>query len=163
MEWMKKGIPYIIIILVVILIRTFIVTPVRVDGTSMYPTLKNKDIILLKKYDHSYQYGDIVILNYKNARLVKRIIGVPGDFVEIMDGELYINQKKVDDPYSSITADFSLTKLGYTKIPDGYYFVMGDNRSASSDSRMIGLIKRNDILGTASFRIFPFNAFGTVH
>lgn len=162
MEWIKKGFPYVIIILVVILIRTFIVTPVRVDGTSMYPTLKNKDIILLKKYDQNYQYGDIVILNYMKTKLVKRVIGVPGDSIEIVDGTLYINMKKVDDPYSSITADFSLLQLGYTEVPEGYYFVMGDNRKASSDSRMIGLIKKSDILGTASFRIFPFNSFGSV-
>ena len=162
MEWIKRCIPYVVIILVVILTRTFIVTPVRVDGTSMYPTLKDKDIILLKKYDQNYQYRDIVILNYMKTKLVKRIIGVPGDSIEVVDGKLYINMKKVDDPYSSITADFSLLELGYSKIPEGYYFVMGDNRSASSDSRMIGLIKKSDILGTASFRIFPFNAFGSV-
>ena len=162
MEWIKRCIPYVVIILVVILTRTFIVTPVRVEGTSMYPTLKDKDIILLKKYDQNYQYGDIVILNYMKTKLVKRIIGVPGDSIEVVDGKLYINMKKVDDPYSSITADFSLLELGYSKIPEGYYFVMGDNRSASSDSRMIGLIKKSDILGTASFRIFPFNAFGSV-
>ena len=162
MEWIKRCIPYVVIILVVILTRTFIVTPVRVDGTSMYPTLKDKDIILLKKYDQNYQYGDIVILNYMKTKLVKRIIGVPGDSIEVVDGKIYINMKKVDDPYSSITADFSLLELGYSKIPEGYYFVMGDNRSASSDSRMIGLIKKSDILGTASFRIFPFNAFGSV-
>lgn len=163
MEWIKKGIPYIIIILIVILVRTFIITPVRVDGTSMYPTLKNKDIMLLKKYDHNYQYGDIVILNYKKARLVKRVIGTPGDYIEIKDGKLYINKKEVNDPYSNITSNFSLSQLGYQKIPDGYYFVMGDNRGASSDSRMIGLIKKSDILGTTSFRIFPFSTFGTVH
>ncbi len=163
MEWIKKGIPYVIIILAVVLIRAFIVTPVRVDGISMYPTLKDKDIILLKKYDHNYQYGDIVILNYMKSKLVKRIIGVPGDSIEIVDGKLYINRKKVNDPYSSITADFSLIQLGYSEVPEGYYFVMGDNRGASSDSRMIGLIKKDDILGTASFRIFPFNSFGSIH
>lgn len=96
------------------------------------------------------------------TKLVKRVIGVPGDSIEIVDGKLYINMKKVDDPYSSITADFSLLQLGYTEVPEGYYFVMGDNRKASSDSRMIGLIKKSDILGTASFRIFPFNSFGLV-
>lgn len=162
MEWIKKGIPYVLIILSVIFIRAFVVTPVRVDGTSMYPTLKNKDIILLKKYDQNYQYGDIVILNYMNSKLVKRIIGVPGDSIEFVNGKLYINSKIVDDPYSSITADFSLKQLGYSKIPEGYYFVMGDNRSASSDSRMIGLIQKRDILGTASVRIFPFSRFGMV-
>lgn len=162
MKWLKKSIPYLIIFILVILIRTFIITPVRVDGVSMYPTLKNKDIIIVKKYDKKYQYGDIVILNYGNSKLVKRIIGVPGDFVEIKKGTLYINRQKVEDPYSALTNDFSLEQLGYEKIPDDYYFVMGDNRQFSSDSRMIGLIQKKDIQGVTSFRLFPFNHFGTV-
>lgn len=162
MEWIKRGIPYLIIILVVVFLRMFIITPVTVDGRSMYPTLKDKDIILLKKHDHKYEYGDIVILNYLNTRLVKRIIGLPNDHIKIEKGVLYINGKKVKDDYSSLTYDFDLKELGYNKIPEGYYFVMGDNRKASSDSRVIGLIKKSDILGTARFRIFPFQNFGII-
>lgn len=162
MEWMKKILPYIGIIIIVVLIRTFIITPVRVDGESMYPTLKNNDIIMLKKYDKKYQYGDIVILKYRNTRLVKRIIGVPKDHVKVKNKKLYINGKKVNDPYSNITNDFLLEDFGYSKIPDDYYFVMGDNRTNSADSRAIGLIKKSDILGITNFRIFPFNHIGTI-
>lgn len=158
MEWIKKFLPYIVIIIVVVLIRTFIITPVRVDGSSMYPTLKNKDIIMLKKYNKQYQYGDIVILNYHNSKLVKRIIGVPKDKIKYSNGELFINGKKVEDPYSKITKDFELGQ----EIPEGYYFVMGDNRNNSTDSRIIGLIKKEQILGTTSFRIFPLNHIGTI-
>lgn len=161
-KWIKDILPYIIIIVIALLIRTFLVTLVRVDGTSMDPTLKNNDIIVLKKYDKKYQYGDIVILNYMDTKLVKRIIGLPGEHIKVANGKLYVNGKKVDDPYSQLTNDFYLENLGYDKIPKGYYFVMGDNRKASSDSRMIGLIKESDILGTVSFRIFPFNHIGTV-
>lgn len=127
----------------------------------MYPTLKNNDIIMLKKYDKKYQYGDIVILKYRNTRLVKRIIGVPKDHVKVKNKKLYINGKKVNDPYSNITNDFLLEDFGYSKIPDDYYFVMGDNRTNSADSRAIGLIKKSDILGITNFRIFPFNHIGT--
>lgn len=162
MKWIKACIPYFVIILAVVLLRTFIVTPVQVDGSSMFPTLKDHDIILLKKYDKKYKYGDIVILNYLDSKLVKRIIGVPGDLIEVIDGTLYINQKKINDPYSHLTSDFSLKQLGYDKIPSDYYFVMGDNRAASSDSRMIGLIKKSDILGTTSFRLFPFTSIGKI-
>lgn len=162
MEWIKKIAPYLIIIVVVVLIRTFLITPVRVDGSSMYPTLKNNDIILLKKYDKNYQYGDIVILNYLDTKLVKRIIGIPGDKILVSKGILYINGKKVEDPYSNLTEDFELKDFGYEKIPEGYYFVMGDNRTASSDSRIIGCIKEEDILGTTNIRIFPLNRLGSV-
>ncbi len=162
MEWIKKLLPYIGIVIVVILIRTFIITPVRVDGESMYPTLKNNDIMMLKKYDKKYQYKNIVILKYGNTRLVKRIIGVPGDHIKVNNGKLYINGKKTNDLYSNITNDFSLEDFGYSKIPQDYYFVMGDNRTNSTDSRTIGLIKKSDILGTTNFRIFPFNHIGTI-
>ena len=153
MNRIKNLLPYIVIIIVVILMRTFIITPVKVDGSSMVPTLKNNDILLLKKYDKDYKYGDIVILKYGKANLVKRIIGVPGD---------YINEKEIEDPYSKITNNFNLSDYGYNKIPKDYYFVMGDNRTASSDSRIIGLIKKSDILGTTNFRIFPFSSIGKV-
>ena len=162
MNRIKNLLPYIVIIIVVILMRTFIITPVKVDGSSMVPTLKNNDILLLKKYDKDYKYGDIVILKYGKANLVKRIIGVPGDSIRITNGILYINEKEIEDPYSKITNNFNLSDYGYNKIPKDYYFVMGDNRTASSDCRIIGLIKKSDILGTTNFRIFPFSSIGKV-
>lgn len=162
MKWIKSIAPYLIIIVIVVLIRTFIITPVTVDGSSMYPTLKDNDVLLLKKYDHHYQYGDIVILKHSKSRLVKRIIGVPGDDIKVSNQKLYINGEEVNDPYSYLTYDFSLKDFGYNKIPENYYFVMGDNRSASSDSRVLGLIQKSDILGTTNFRIFPFNHIGKI-
>lgn len=162
MKWIKSITPYFIIIVLVVFIRTFIITPVTVDGSSMYPTLKDHDVLLLKKYDHHYQYGEIVILKYSNSRLVKRIIGVPGDDIKVESGKLYINGKEVNDPYSHLTYDFSLKNFGYDKIPEDYYFVMGDNRRASSDSRVLGFIKKSDILGTTNFRIFPFDHIGKI-
>lgn len=158
MEWIKKILPYIGIIIAVVFIRSFIITPVRVDGSSMDPTLKDKDIIMLKKYDKKYQYGDIVILNYQNSKLVKRIIGLPKDKIKYANGQLFVNGKKVIDPYSDITKNFELEQ----EIPENYYFVMGDNRNNSTDSRVIGFIKKEEILGTASFRIFPLNHIGKI-
>jgi len=159
---MKEFIPYIVIVAVVIFIRAFIVTPVRVDGISMEPTLKDNDILMLKRYDRSYEYGDIVILNYGDSKLVKRIIGIPGDSLKYKNGKLYINGKKQKDSFSVVTSDFNLNELGYEEIPEGYYFVLGDNRMSSSDSRMIGLIKENDIIGTTTLRIFPLTHLGFV-
>lgn len=161
MKIFKELLSYLIIILVVIIVRTFIVTPVKVDGTSMYPTLNDKDILLLKKYDNSIERFDIVVIKYGNSKLVKRVIGLPGESVKISNNNLYINHSMVDDIDLDVrTDDFSISELGYDVIPNNHYFVMGDNRNNSTDSRIIGLIKKDDIIGISDFRIFPFNKIG---
>jgi signal peptidase I len=159
MKILKEIIPYIVIIIVVVLIRTFIATPVLVNGSSMYPTLKNNELLLLKKYDSSYKRYDIVVLNYKNEKLIKRVIGLPGEIVEYKDGILYIDGKKTEDEFSSITSDFKSSELITGSIPEGYYLVMGDNRKNSIDSRTIGLINEDDINGVTNFSLWPFGTF----
>lgn len=156
---------YVIIVIVVVLFRTFIATPVKVDGSSMDSTLKNNDILILNKLDKSYDRFDIVVIKYGKTKLVKRVIGLPGENIEYKDNELYINGKKLEDKSISRTADFSLNDLyNKDKIPDGYYFVMGDNRANSLDSRseLVGLINKKDIIGTTRIRLFPFNKIGIV-
>lgn len=161
-KFFKATIPYIIIVIVVALIRTFIVTPVQVEGLSMYSTLDDKEVLLLKKYDKSYDRFDIVVFNYNGTKLIKRVIGLPGETVSYKDNELYINDKYVDEYFlnGQETYDFDLEELGYDKIPKGYYFVMGDNRDNSTDSRIIGLVSASEIEGTTNFAIFPFDRFG---
>ena len=157
MKFIKSIVPYVIILITVILIRTFIVTPVSVDGSSMYPNLKDGNILLLKKFDKSYKRFDIVVLNYGKDRLVKRIIGLPGEHVEYRNSKLYINGQEVEEPMiNAYTSNFKLEDIGYDKIPDDYYFVVGDNRGISKDSRIIGLIRKKDIIGTTSFSLWPF-------
>ncbi|MBE6159767.1 MAG: signal peptidase I [Lactobacillales bacterium] len=159
-NFIKELIPYVIIIVVVVLIRMFIVTPVQVDGNSMYPTLKDNEILLLKKYDQKYKRFDIVVLNYNNSKLIKRIIGLPGEHIEYKDNKLYVNGKYVKERFkrNTETSDFEIDK----KIPKGYYFVMGDNRDNSTDSRMIGFISKNDLEGVSDIALFPFDRFGSV-
>lgn len=159
MNFIKTILPYLIIVVVVIFIRTFILTPVIVSGTSMNDTLKNGELLLLKKYDKSFERFDIVVFDYGDSKLVKRIIGLPGETLEYKDGILYINGKETEDPFASSTKDFKLTDLNIDVIPEDYYFVMGDNRSNSSDSRIIGPISKDTINGTTSFSLWPF---GTV-
>ena len=161
----KEIVPYILVILLAILIRTFIASPVRVNGSSMYATLKEGDILLLNKIDKNYKRFDIVVINNNGTKLIKRIIGLPGENVEYKNNSLYINNKYVKDVSKEVTGDFSLEDLyGYKMIPKGYYFVMGDNRDGSSDSRdlRIGLIKKSDIKGKAKFRLWPLNKIGKV-
>lgn len=162
-KFIKELIPYVVIVIVVVLIRTFIVTPVQVDGESMYPTLLDNQLLLLKKYDHSYERFDIVVFKYNDSKLVKRVIGLPGETISYKDNILYINNKKIDNiSLDSYTYDFDLKELGFDTIPEGYYFVLGDNRTNSLDSRAIGLIPEDSILGVTNFSIFPFKRFGII-
>lgn len=157
MKIIKEIVPYVIITLVVIAIRMFIVSPVRVDGNSMYPTLKNGEYLILNKFDKSYERFDVVVLYHNKERLVKRIIGLPGDTLEYRDSKLYINGKEMKEKFVEVeTEDFKLSKTGYDKIPQGYYFVVGDNRGASMDSRVIGLINKRDIQGTIKIDVSGF-------
>lgn len=175
----KEILPYIIIFVVVVLIRTFIITPVTVVGSSMYPTLKDGEILLLSKISykvHDIDRFDVVVIK-EDDWIIKRIIGVPGDDVYYKDNQLYINDKLVEDKNANgITSDFDLYSIweaginegkkdfdeAFEKIPEGYYLVLGDNRRISKDSRDVGLIKEGEIKGKAVFRFWPLNKINTV-
>ena len=165
-NFFKELVPYVIIVFVVALIRTFVATPVRVNGDSMYPTLKDGEILVLNKLDTNYKHDDVVVALALNTKIIKRVIGLPGENVEYKDCKLYINGEEVKDYVEEcITEDFTLEDLyGYVTIPENYYFVMGDNRKASTDSRdyRVGLIKKDKILGKAVFRITPFKRMGSI-
>ena len=169
-KFLKELYPYVIIVVVVVLFRTFIATPVRVNGDSMYSTLNNGDILILNKLNKNYKRFDVVVISKKvngsKTKLVKRIIGLPGEKIEYKDNELYINDKKIEDVSTARTGNFNLKDLyNFETIPDNYYFVMGDNRNNSSDSRdyRIGLIKKEEIIGTTRIRLFPFNKIGKLN
>lgn len=159
MKVIKEVIPYIVIVVVVVLIRTFIITPVRVDGDSMKNTLKNGDILLLYKLS-SIDRFDIIVLDEEkdNEKIIKRVIGLPGETVAIKKGKIYINDKEIDDEYAyGETSDYNKVTLR-----DDEYFILGDNRLISKDSRYFGPIKENEIKGKIVFRLFPFTKIGTV-
>ena len=159
MKIIKEIRPYIVIVLVVVLIRTFIITPVRVDGDSMKNTLKNGDILLLYKLG-SINRLDIIVLDEEkdNEKIIKRVIGLPGETVAIKKGKIYINDKVIDDEYAyGETSDYDKVTL-----EDDEYFILGDNRLISKDSRYFGPIKKSEIKGKIVFRLFPFTKIGTV-
>ena len=151
--------PYIIIIVVVVLIRSFIATPVRVDGDSMNKTFKNGDILILYKLSKIERFDVIVLHEEKdNEKIIKRVIGMPGDTVAIKDGEIYINDEKINDEYAyGMTSDYDRITLKSDE-----YFILGDNRLISKDSRYFGPIKEKEIKGKVVFRIFPFSKFGKI-
>ncbi len=153
--------PYIIIILIVMIIRTFIATPIRVNGTSMEATLHNGETMILNKLGmktSGLKRWDIIVLKTKNSHLIKRIIALPGETIKYEDGKLYINNKEIEDKYSlTTTEDFE-----EITIPKEQYFVMGDNRYLSQDSRAIGPVNKSDIIGKTNIILFPLDRFGTV-
>lgn len=166
--FVKTLITYTLIIISVISIRIFIVDPVRVDGSSMNTTLSNGEIMLLNKIvykKNDIKRFDIVVVDEGDKHIIKRVIGLPGETIEYKDNKLYINGKELNDPYPSTeTDDFSITDIGHVKIPGNTYFVMGDNRANSLDSRYpsVGVVKKDIIIGRARFVIWPLNKFGKV-
>ena len=151
------------------LVKTFIVSFFIVEGVSMEPTLFNNEKVLVNKvaaWSGSVDHQDIVVIrDDENDRYyVKRIIGLPGEKVKIKDDTLYINDEQKDEPYlPDKQEEVDLLKINTTgdfevvKVPEDHYFVMGDNRMDSRDSRNgLGYIKESDIVGTGEYVIAPF-------
>lgn len=156
-KFVKEYLPYVLILLVIILLRIYVVTPVTVDGNSMNDTLYPNDLMLLFKVGNIERY-DIVVANHDNKKLIKRVIGMPNDKIKCVSGILYINNEEDTSGYGyGENIDFP----EYT-LKDDEYFLIGDNRSDSFDSRYFGPVKKEDIVGKANFIIFPFNRFGSI-
>lgn len=158
----KELIPYIVILVGVILIRSFLVTPVRVSGMSMYDTLNGGEIMLLFKQGNIERYkmvvADMIVDGKKDDTIIKRVYGLPGERIKCEKGIIYINDKKIEDNYGyGVTNDFKEVTL-----KEDEYFLLGDNREISLDSRYIGPVKRHDIEGTTSLVIWPFKKIGNI-
>lgn len=156
--FLKEYLPYIFILITVLLIKKFVVSPIKVNGESMMKTLHDGDIMILNIIDYRL-YGanrfDIVVVKEDNEYLIKRVIGLPGEKVTYKDNQLYINGKKIKDQYgSSKTENFTV------KVDKNKYFVMGDNRNNSMDSRVFGAFPKKAILGKTKLIIFPFSRSG---
>ena len=128
----KEILPYIVVIIAVILIRQFVITPIQVVGTSMKPNLIDGELMLLNKITYNFndiKRFDIVVVDYKDEALVKRVIGLPGEKIKYQDGKLYINDELVKENFKTNgkTEDYNITQTGYTTIPKDMYFIVGDN------------------------------------
>ena len=169
-EWAKA---IVIGMLIIILIRSLVVTNYSVSGQSMQPTLQNSDKVLVSKI--SYSIGDIdrldvlVFHSNNNEDYVKRIIGLPGDVITYYNDKLFINDKRVEEPFlqsydayqdsnDRLTENFTLQTLtGIMRIPPDSYFVLGDNRRQSLDSRYFQFVKKDDIVGEVVARYWPLD------
>jgi signal peptidase I len=153
---------------------SFAVQAVHVEGLSMYATLDNNDYLIANKIDyrlHPPQRGDIIILRpptNNSLDFIKRVIALPGEKLLIRDGLVYINGHKLDEPYlpeawTTLNNPPPWSVGDGAVIPANEYFVMGDNRNRSQDSRIFGPIGRDRIDGRAWFRIWPFDHFGNIY
>jgi signal peptidase I len=149
-----------------VLLSTFVLPTFRIYGQSMSPTLNEGDVVVATK-SASYARGDLVAFSYNNKVLAKRVIGCPGDWVDIdADGNVSVNDEPIDEPYLDPGAK-SLGQCDVSlpyQVPEDTYFVMGDKRFVSVDSRLtqVGCIPRDQILGRLALRVWPLGALGAV-
>lgn len=168
MDSIKKFIfdwvvPFVVAIILALLINKFLIFKILVPTSSMFPTIKPQDRIMATRVHNvkNLKTGDIVIFESKELgeTLIKRLIGLPGDTVQVMEnGSVLINNKKIDQSYVINKS----TKTGIFKVPENHYLFFGDNRSDSLDARYWKqpYISSSDIKGKAQFVIYPFNRVG---
>ena len=155
----------IVVAALAVLVATLWMPVLRIYGNSMVPTLEDGQIVISVK-SRSYQSGDIVAFYYGNKLLIKRYIAGPSDWVDVdEDGNVFVNQKELSEPYIQKKAYGETNiKLPY-QVPDERYFVMGDNRDVSIDSRntSVGCVSSEQMVGQVVFRIWPLSKFGPVY
>ncbi|MGI6183762.1 MAG: signal peptidase I [Candidatus Fimadaptatus sp.] len=151
-------------LLVVFLVRTYVFEPIVVDGPSMNETLYTGDRVFVTKFDYLLgepERGTVVICHYPNSRenYIKRVVGLPGETISIVDGVTYVDGEALKEDFIAHPAklDFGPLTLGADE-----YFVMGDNRGNSNDSRAVGPLKKSQIVGRVRYLFFPFDRTGTV-
>lgn len=164
--WLRDLMLSVVIAVVIIL---FLYQPVKVEGTSMMPALEDQERIFINKFVYKFglgqiERGDTVVFWFPrdpSKSYIKRVIGVPGDVVEVLDGEVRLNGKVVDEPYVPDEFRDRMT-VPPTRVPADSFYVMGDHRSSSNDSRAWGVVPRRFIYGKAVFVYWPLEKMGVL-
>lgn len=161
-EFIIDSSKMILTVVAVLVFIMYIATLQQIVGSSMSPTYESREVVILNKLHYKLfkiKRFDVISFEHDSTKyLIKRVIGLPGDTVEYKDNVLYVNGEEIEEEYLTEnikTENFSLASLGYEKIPEDMYLVLGDNREDSLDSREIGLISKKDILGKVSLKIWP--------
>ena len=157
---LRTVLPLIAFGLVCLLLHAFVFHTVRIEGTSMVDTLRSGDIVLVTRFDYAFaepERGDIIECSFpgRSGTYIKRVIGLPGDTIEIADSRTYINSEPLSEPYASGPSEDYSASLG-----DDEYLVLGDNRSESYDSRAadMGFIRSENLLGRVRAVLWPFRS-----
>ncbi len=164
-EW-AQSITFAVVI--ALFINQFVFALVQVEGNSMLPTLHDSEKLVVTKLFYEPKRQDIVVVESKalGKFIIKRVIAVPGDVIDIdpLYGEVTVNGQVLDEPYiaEKLKSDGGMYQYPIT-IPEDFVFVLGDNRNHSNDSRMLGLIAFDDVVGRASLRLTPFSRFGGLY
>jgi signal peptidase I len=152
---------------IAIFIVVFVIQPVKVEGTSMQPRLVDQERIFVNRFIYRFRHirrGDVVVFWYPRDRsksFIKRVVGLPGDAVEIKGGSVYVNGAKIEEPY--LKPEFrDFKSLQRVIVPPGQYFVLGDHRNSSNDSRSWGFVAQTLIYGKAVFSYWPISRIGLV-
>jgi signal peptidase I len=148
-------------------IIVFFYQPVKVEGTSMAPLISDQERIFINKFVYRFEpigRGDVVVFWYpldRSKSFIKRVVGLPGDLVDIRDGHVYINGQYLDEPYVPPRYEDN-SAYGPSRVPPGQYFVLGDHRISSNDSRIFGYVPASYIYGKAVFAYWPVTQFGAI-
>jgi len=174
-EFLRNLIEWVLVIgfaiLLALIIRNFVFRVTRVTGYSMNPTLGHGDVLILNRFSYLFtspSVGDIVAFPYPTGPdefFIKRVIAVSGDEVDLRNNSFYVNGILLDDPFSAANVIATGNVQFPITVQEGYFFVLGDNRNASKDSRYnsVGNIYGGDIMGRSLVRIWPFAGFGRVN
>ena len=154
----------IVVAAIAVIISTFFITVLQIRGTSMEPTFHEGELVVAS-HSHNFEPGDVVAFYYNNTVLLKRVIGNPGDWIDIdQDGVVSVNGVALEEDY---VTDLSLGNPDISfpyQVPENRYFVLGDHRSVSIDSRSdtIGTVADDQVIGKVLFRVWPIERFGSV-
>lgn len=162
-EFIKDSIVFILVAVGMFLFILYVTVFTQINGPSMLPNLKENDVVVIFKLSKKFSKDDLIVFEYQGTNnLIKRVIGLPGDIVEIKSNKLYINDELVEEPYVLEKNNTNEFNKVFDKIPEDQYLVLGDNRDDSLDSRTFGFVKKSSIKGKVLFRIWPINKIGTV-